>query len=116
MENTSRFSLFNELKVLAAFGTRSMNGKAIIYPYWENIARGYEDIIALFVLFMLLLVLYPLILCIVCFILWWKHKGWTIKGVWLKVKDKTERYFEKRRENRKHKKEDGDFFEEEMYL
>ncbi|MBR1931827.1 MAG: ABC transporter permease [Lachnospiraceae bacterium] len=116
VENTSRFSLFNELKVLAAFGTRSMNGKAIIYPYWENIARGYEDIIALFVLFMLLLVLYPLILCIVCFILWWKHKGWTIKGVWLKVKDKTERYFEKRRENRKHKKEDGDFFEEEMYL
>ncbi len=47
VENSRRYSLPNRIKTILAFGTRSMNGKAIIYPYWENLARGYEDIFAL---------------------------------------------------------------------
>ena len=35
------------LEVAASFGTRSMWQKAIYYPYWENIARGYEDILSI---------------------------------------------------------------------
>ena len=57
VENSRRYSLPNRIKTILAFGTRSMNGKAIIYPYWENLARGYEDIIALLTVFMLLLLL-----------------------------------------------------------
>ena len=53
VENTSRYSLVNRFQTILKFGTRSMNGKAIIYPYWENLARGYEDIIALLTVFML---------------------------------------------------------------
>lgn len=101
IENTSRYSLLSRLKTIAAFGTRSMNGKAIIYPYWENIARGYEDIIALLTLFMLLLLLYPVVLAAVLFAIWWKHKGWTLKDVWNQGRDKLERFGEKLRENRK---------------
>lgn len=100
LENTSRYSLVNRLRIIAAFGTRSMNGKAIIYPYWENIARGYEDIIALLTLFGLLFLLYPVILAIVFFVIWWKHKGWTLKEVWYHIKDKAERRMEKMREKR----------------
>ena len=101
LENTSRYSLVNRLKILAEFGTRSMNGKAIIYPYWENIARGYEDIIAVLTLLMLLCLLYPIVLLVVFFIKWWRHKGWTLKDVGNRLKDKEERFMEKRRAKKK---------------
>lgn len=101
LENTSRYSLVSRFKLLMSFGTRSMNGKAIIYPYWENIARGYEDIIAAFTGLMLLFLLYPVILLVVIFIRWWRHKGWTLKDVWYRCKDWTERRMEQAREKRK---------------
>lgn len=107
LENTSRYSLPNRLRTIFAFGTRSMNGKAIIYPYWENIARGYEDIMALLTLFMILFLLYPVLLVLVIFIRWWKHKGWTLKDVWHHMKDRVERFWEKKREQRKRKKNPG---------
>ena len=68
-----------------------MNGKAIIYPYWENVARGYEDILTVVTLFELLFLLYAVILALVFFCIWWKHKGWTIREKWLILKDKAER-------------------------
>ena len=104
VENTTRYSLVTRLKLLTQFGTRSMNGKAIIYPYWENIARGYEDILMVMTLFELLFLLYPVILGLVFFCIWWRHKGWTGKDVWYKLKDMAERRMEKLRENRKRKK------------
>lgn len=107
VENTSRYSLLSRLKLLGTFGTRSMNGKAIIYPYWENIARGYEDILALLTLFEILFVLYPAGLALVLFCIWWKHKGWTLKDVWNKAKDKLERGVEKLREKRKNRGDKG---------
>lgn len=100
LENTSRYSFVSRLKLIPAFGTRSMNGRAIIYPYWENIARGYEDILAVLTLFELLFLLYAAILVLVFFISWWRHKGWTIKDKWLYVKDKAERGAEKLRARR----------------
>lgn len=51
IENTSRFDFFNRWKILLQYGTRSMNTKSIIYPYWENTARGCEDILMIFTLF-----------------------------------------------------------------
>lgn len=100
LENTSRYSFLSRLKLIPAFGTRSMNGRAIIYPYWENIARGYEDILAVVTLFELLFLLYAAVLALVFFGIWWKHKGWTLKDVWLYLKDKAERLGEKLREKR----------------
>lgn len=108
LENTTRYSLVNRLKVIAGFGTRSMNGKAIIYPYWENIARGYEDVIALLTFFMLLFLVYPIVLILVVVIRWWRHKGWTLKDVAYQIKDKAERHMEKRRKNKRKDEEDED--------
>lgn len=97
IENTSRYSFINRLKLIGTFGTRSMNGKAIIYPYWENIARGYEDIFLVVTVFELLFLLYPTALVLVFLILWWRHKGWTLRDVCLTVKDKAERLVERLR-------------------
>lgn len=107
VENTSRYSLLSRLKLIPQFGSRSMNGKAIIYPYWENVARGYEDILALITLFEAFFFLCTVILLLIWFIRWWKHKGWTIKEQWHKVKDKAERLQEKLRAKRLARKKNG---------
>lgn len=96
VENSTRYSLLSRFKLLAEFGTRAMNSKAIIYPYWENMARGYEDILVLLLVFMVLLFLYPAVLLTIALITAWKHKTWTAAGVWGIIKDKLERLREKR--------------------
>ncbi len=100
VENSGRYSFLSELKVLRQFGARSMNAKAIIYPYWENVARGLEDILALITLFQLLFLTYAVIVALVLSVKWWRHKGWTIKEKLLGLKDKAERRLEKHREAR----------------
>ena len=57
-------------------------------------------------LFGILFLAYPVGLALVFFCIWWKHKGWTMRDVRLKVMDKAERWVEKRREKRrgKHRK------------
>lgn len=104
VENTSRYSLLSRLKLIPQFGCRSMNGKAIIYPYWENVARGYEDILAVITLFEGIFFLYTIAVLLILFIRWWKHKGWTVKEKWLKAKDKAERLLEKLRAGRQARK------------
>lgn len=105
VENSSRYSLLSRLKLIREFGTRSMNGKAIIYPHWENVARGYEDILAVITLFELLFLVYAIVIALVLFIGWWRHKGWTIREKWLILKDKAERLVEKYRARRLEKKD-----------
>jgi len=70
VENSARYSLLSRLKLIGQFGVRSMNGKGIIYPYWENMARGYEDILMILTLLQLLTLLYPVILLLIAFIIW----------------------------------------------
>ncbi len=105
IENTTRFDLIHRLKRLGQFGLRSMNGKAILYPYWENLARGYEDILSVVTLSELLFLAYALILALVLFVLWWRHKGWTLREKWRLVRDKLERLKERHWERQRQRKE-----------
>lgn len=51
IENSSRYRLTNYAGILKNFGKRSMQTKALVYPYWENQARATEDVcVLLFVL------------------------------------------------------------------
>lgn len=101
VENTTRYGFLERLKVLASFGTRSMNGKAIIYPYWENVARGYEDILGALTLAAFVFLMYPVIIIVIWVIILWRHKTWTARSVYHLVQDKAERRMEKLREKRK---------------
>lgn len=85
LENTSRFSFLNMCKLFTKVGTRSMNGKAIPYPFWENVARGYEDMVSMAVFCMLLCLVYPVGYVLIRIILWWKRRTWTWKdaGKWM---------------------------------
>lgn len=85
IENTERFSFLSLLDVLKDFGKRSMQTKAVIYPYWENIARYYEDILGVLLLFRLLFVGIPVVMLALWVIYLWRHKTWTIKSVAIKT-------------------------------
>ena len=104
VENTSRYGVLSLLSVVGEFGTRAMNGKAIIYPYWENVARGYEDIIATLFVISFLFLLFPIVLAVIALRRAWVRRTWTSKTVYLKLKDKAERFVEKQRAKRLIKK------------
>ena len=113
VENTGRFDLLNRFEVLAAFGTRSMTGKAIIYPYWENVARGYEDIIALITLLAVLFLMYPTVLLLILLVIYRKHKTWSTKTIYLFLRDKWEWKVEEVRAKRIRRKAHKDSFDDE---
>ncbi len=74
VENTSRFSMKQRFDRIRHFGTRSMRSNRIIYPYWENRARGYEDVSSVYLLIELLFFIYPVLLA-----LWFIVKAWLKK-------------------------------------
>ena len=60
VQNTGRFTLSRLWDVVAHLSTRSMQTLGVVYPYWENAARGAEDTCALLMLLGIVLALYPL--------------------------------------------------------
>ncbi len=88
LENSTRYGIGKRLRMLMDFGTRSMNGKAITYPYWENVARGYEDILALLTLIQMLFLIYPSGVLLVWIVILWKNKTWTAKTVFVALQDR----------------------------
>lgn len=91
VENSKRYSLLSLSTVLSEFGIRSMNQKAIVYPYWENVARGYEDILALILLIKFIFLLIPTILLFAYLITRYRNRTWNMKtmiesGIELKEK------------------------------
>lgn len=77
VENTGRFNVANSLEIFLQYGYRSMNGKAILFPYWENLARSCEDVLAPITLLMVILLIVPFMIVLVWAIYAWRHKGWT---------------------------------------
>ena len=65
-----------------------MSFKDIVYPYWENIARGQEDIFALLLLIKSILLILPCIFVITVIIYMWKNKTWHLKQGIIWVQDK----------------------------
>ncbi len=106
IENSTRFDFLQIMKVAGQFGSRSMSRKGIIYPYWENVARGTEDKIALLTIIALGILVYPLITAIIFVVRYWKKKKWTFKSVFHKIKDYMEEVWIRIRNNMKKKRED----------
>ena len=106
VENTTRYQTLSLLKVLQSFGIRSMTSESIVYPYWENVARGYEDIFALILLIKILLLIYPLFFTVAVLVRLYKKKKWTLKGLVQRLMDM---HYEMgtRRVQRKQEKEEG---------
>ena len=80
IECSARFDLLHRFDVIKKFGIRSMTTKNIVFPYWENRARGYEDISALFLVLEILCLVYPAAwLLKKAYGLWKRRKEWKKK-------------------------------------
>ncbi len=113
VENTGRYNLLRRFKIITQFGTRSMTGKAIIYPYWENVARGYEDIIGGLTLFAIMFLIYPTVLLLILLVVCWRRKTWNTRTVVHFLRDKWELKMEEVRAKRLRRKTYKDKFDEE---
>ena len=102
VENTTRFKVESLIPVILEFGTRSMQNAAIRFPFWENVARGYEDVCALILIFQFLFLLIPGTILIVFFIWKWRHRTFTWKDLGNRIIDIRDGLRKKsRRENEK---------------
>lgn len=105
VENTGRFKWTRLIVELKSLSTRSMNSKAVIYPFWENMARGMEDRLFPLVVIDLLIFLFIFVNLWILIRRMWKKRRIHFKD----VKNFAERIIEKRREIRKRKKEEGEY-------
>ena len=87
VEHQERFEFLSLIGILGEFGTRSMGLSGITFPYWENMARGYEDILAGILLAELVLLAYALIVFIGFIWYLWLHRKWRVRGIYEKIKD-----------------------------
>lgn len=124
VENSNRYSIWNRIKQIGKLPTRSMNGKAIIYPYWENVARANEDILAFIMLGELIFGGFPAIVVMILLIGLWKRKTWTVKKVvvkcmdkvsslWYNIRAKIHTKWKSRKKGKKHEWTDIKEYEEE---
>ncbi len=96
IDNTERFSFFALLNVIMSFGTRSMWNKAIFFPYWENLARGYEDILATLLLIRLICRTIVVVIIVLFIIRAYRNKKWTVRGIFNYLMEKKYDYEVKR--------------------
>jgi len=86
LENSTRFSIGKLWAVFQDGGIRSMSRHGIVFPYWENIARANEDVLAGVCVFRL----FGLIVCISLLLFYgygkWKNRTWTFKSIIKKIK------------------------------
>lgn len=76
IECSARFDLLHRIDVIKNFGIRSMTTQNIVFPYWENRARGYEDISALFLVLEVVCMVYPVFFLLQsAYRLWKKRKA-----------------------------------------
>ena len=97
VENSSRYTLEAMIPVVLDFGTRSMQNAAVHFPYWENIARGYEDVRAVVLLLQLVLLLIPGSIFLAAAIIKWRNRKYTLKDIWMILMDKKDRALERAR-------------------
>ena len=88
VENNKRYQFLSLINVIRQFGVRSMSFKEIVYPYWENIARGYEDIFAMCLLVKIILLMAPVMFVIAGIMYIWNKKTWTFTMGITRIQDK----------------------------
>ncbi len=64
VDNTHRFDTENIWKLAKNMTARSLRGSTVVYPYWENAARGAEDTCALYMRGAIITGLFPAVLAL----------------------------------------------------
>lgn len=88
VDNKERFEIIPMLNVINAFPTRSMRTFNVTFPYWENIARGWEDIFAIIFAIRVICVLVLACMLVYKIVYSYRHKKWTAKGIYTYILDR----------------------------
>lgn len=78
VDNTARFENGHLFDIIAKFNTRGMQTKPVIYPYWENNARAYENILAVVFLIQIILAVIIFIMLAIMVVQAYRHRKWTV--------------------------------------
>jgi hypothetical protein len=78
VDNTARFENGNLFNLLTKFNTRGMQTKPVIYPYWENNARAYENILAVVFLIQIICAVIAFIMVAIIVVQAYRHRKWTV--------------------------------------
>lgn len=97
MENTTRYQPLQLLKLIKSFGIRSMRENQVRYPYWENIARFWEDYGSAMLFMAVAAFLLPLAAALRFLHNKWKHRKWRKEILFQWIEKKREASWEKRR-------------------
>lgn len=108
VEHQTRFEFLSLWKIIRQFGTRSMGLSGITFPYWENMARGYEDILAGLLMTELVLLAYAGIVSVGFIWYLWLHRKWRVKHIYDKAKDFSYAIRVKRHRMKHNKKSKGE--------
>lgn len=100
VENSTRYNFMNLWNVATNLEGRAMQTKPIIYPHWENVARGYEVRLACLLMVRMLLLIIVVVLVVGYLSLAFLHRKWGFKDVIVFV----ENIIDKRRVKKRDKK------------
>lgn len=106
VKNTSRFTTQNLYRILKSSSYRSMHITDIVYPYFENVARAYEDILSKILLVEGICLFVIAVLAVFFVVIRWKNR----RMRWPQIKDKFERMVEKARMSGKKEKTKWEHF------
>lgn len=82
VDNSARYHNKNLLDVIGSFSKRSMQIKPIIYPYWENNARAYENILAYMLLVQIIFAIVSFIMIAIIVVHSYRHRKWRAGEIW----------------------------------
>lgn len=92
IDQNVRFGNMALWKVLCDFGTRSMAGAAMRFPYWENLARGTEDLLVIVLICQALSLAVPVLLATVFIVQAYRHRKWRAKDIFDHISDRIYAY------------------------
>lgn len=108
VQNTGRYSVPSLINVIFDWGNRSMQTRSVVFPYWENIGRAYEDVLALLLIFRFILLLIVAIMLIAYLYYRYSHKTWNMHSIKVWFEDIQDKYRKKQREKVKKKIREGE--------
>ena len=103
-ENSYRFDYKREMALLKEKGIRSMNIKGVVFPYYENISRAWEDIFS--ALYLIVTVIFAVNFTILAIFMYRFFKSDTFKRIKKQIKHNIVYSINKLREERRNYEED----------
>ena len=87
VDNTARFENGALFDIFMGFTSRGMQMTGISYPFWENRARAWENILSLVFMGYCLCLFIAAVIAVILVISWYRHKKWNTASITKKASD-----------------------------